>query len=158
MKNLRLEKIKQIITTHEVNTQNELLTILQKEGFNVTQATVSRDINRLMLMKIPTGTGRYRYACRTDSSHSYSIKGHLRIFQDSVLSMDFSENIIVMHTLPGSAEAVAFFIDYIKFPEILGTLAGDNTLLIIIKSNIITTTVLKKLQTLLKMSIHKTCL
>jgi transcriptional regulator of arginine metabolism len=155
MKNLRLEKIKQIVTQNEINTQDELLEALHHEGFDVTQATISRDINHLMIMKIPIGTGRYRYTTKPDPAHSLYIKGRLRIFQDSTLSIDSSENIIVLHTLPGSAEAVAYLIDYVEWPEVIGTLAGDNTIFILLKTSIAAKPTLKKLQSLLKSPLDK---
>ena len=152
MKNVRLEKIKQIIATQEINTQDELLDALHQEGFDVTQATISRDINRLMIMKIPLGDGRYRYVSKPDPAHNAYVKGRLRIFQDSILSMNFSENIIVIHTIPGAAEAVACLIDYVEWPEIIGTLAGNNTIFVIVKTNKNTTTIIEKLQNLQKKS------
>lgn len=133
MKDLRLKKIKRIIEQRVIDTQEELAEALRQEGVEVTQATVSRDIRKLMLFKLPTGDGRYRYAFPADQNAVYA-QTRLSIFQHSVTSINFSRNIVVIRTLPGTAEAAAFLIDYVRWPEIIGTVAGDNTIFVAVKS------------------------
>ncbi|VBB08001.1 arginine repressor [Lucifera butyrica] len=132
MKGLRHAKIKQIIEQQIIDTQEDLAEALKKEGIEVTQATVSRDIKELMLIKVPIGDGQYRYAFPPEQNAAFA-QSRMRTFQDSVLSIDFSGNIIVLKTLPGTAQAVAFMIDYVKWPEVLGTVAGDDTIFVAVK-------------------------
>ena len=106
---------------------------MRKKSIDVTQATVSRDIKELMLIKLPTGDGRYRYAFPLEKNVIFSQSRMVRMFQDSVTSIDYSENIIVIKTLPGAANAVASTLDYAKWPEIIGTVAGDDNILAVIK-------------------------
>lgn len=133
MKGLRHSKIKDIIDRSIIETQEELAEALRKEGIEITQATVSRDIKELMLIKVPTGDGRYRYAFPIEQNILFSQARMERIFRDAVTSIDFSENLIVIKTLPGTANAVASTVDYAKWPEIIGTIAGDDNILIIAK-------------------------
>jgi len=133
MKALRHAKIKDIIDSSIIETQEDLTCALRRQGIEITQATVSRDIKELMLMKIPLGDGRYKYACPTESSVVFSKERLTRMFRDSVVGMDFSENIIVIKTLPGTANAVASALDCMKWPEIIGTVAGDDNILAVVK-------------------------
>lgn len=133
MKGLRHTKIREIIEHYVVETQDDLAEALRKEGIEVTQATVSRDIKELMLIKVPTGDGHYRYAFPKDQNVVFSQSRMERTFQDSVIDLDFSENIIVLRTMPGTAQAVAYNIDYVKWPEVLGTVAGDDTIFVVVK-------------------------
>ncbi len=133
MKALRHTKIKEFVDRQIVETQEELAESLRKDGIDVTQATVSRDIKELMLIKVPTGDGRYRYAFPPEHNLIFSQSRMERIFQDSITGMDYSQNIVVLRTLPGSAQAVASIIDHVKWPEIMGTVAGDDTIFIIVK-------------------------
>lgn len=153
VKDLRLEKIKRIIEQKVIDTQEELAEALKQEGVEVTQATVSRDIRRLMLLKLPIGNGRYRYSLPLDQNAAYA-EARLRIFQDSIVDVEFSGNIVVIKTLPGTAEAVAGFIDYVKWAEIIGTIAGDNTIFVVITS----ADVVKQVITKIKMLLDKTSL
>lgn len=130
---MRHAKIKDIIETTVVETQEDLAEALKKRGIEVTQATVSRDIKELMLIKIPTGDGRYRYAYPLDKSLVFSKNRMVRMFQDSVISFDYSGNIIVIKTLPGAANAVASTLDHANWPEIIGTVAGDDNILVVVK-------------------------
>ncbi len=132
MKTFRQAKIKEIIERHNIETQEDLAIQLLKEGIEVTQATVSRDIKEMMLIKVPNADGGYRYAYPKEHD-SLLTPGRLeRTLQDSVLNLRTSENLVVMHTLPGTAQAVAYVIDYMKWPEVLGTVAGDDTIFIAI--------------------------
>ena len=133
MKSIRHTRIKDIIENKVIETQEELAEELRKKSIDVTQATVSRDIKDLMLIKLPTGDGRYRYAFPLEKNVVFSQSRMVRMFQDSVTSIDYSENIIVIKTLPGAANAVASTLDYAKWPEIIGTVAGDDNILAVIK-------------------------
>lgn len=149
MKALRHAKIKEIIEKHIVETQEELAELLRTESIDVTQATVSRDIKELMLIKVPTGDGRYRYAFPSEQNVIISPSRMERIFQDSVTAIDFSQNIIVLKTMPGTAQAVAYTIDYVKWPEVLGTVAGDDTIFVVVKPPEAVQRVLTKFQALM---------
>lgn len=131
MKRYRYNKIKEIVKSRPIETQEELANALLEEGIEVTQATVSRDIKELMLIKIPTGDGHYRYAITPDNNIVFSRSRITRLFQDSITNMNSAYNQLVIHTLPGSAQSVSFAIDNAKWPEILGTIAGDDTILIL---------------------------
>lgn len=148
MKNLRHAKIKQIIEQQIIDTQEELIESLKKEGVEVTQATVSRDIREMMLIKVSNGDERYRYALPSEQNVIYAQK-RMRTFQDSIISINFSGNIIVFRTLPGTAEAVAYTIDHVNWPEILGAIAGDNTIFVTVKSDDVAELVVAKFQALL---------
>ena len=116
-----------------IRTQDELADALRNEGIDVTQATVSRDIKELMLVKVPTGNDSYRYAFPAERNVTVSVARLEKTFQDSVLSMDSSGNIIVLRTLPGTAQAVAYVLDNVRWPEIIGTVAGDDTIFLVVK-------------------------
>ncbi len=133
MKALRHSKTKEIIDRYIIETQEDLAEALSKHGIDVTQATVSRDIKELMLIKVPTGDGRYRYAFPPEQNIIMSQARLERTFQDSIVAIDFSQNIVVLRTLPGTAQAVAYTIDYVKWPEIIGTVAGDDTIFVLVK-------------------------
>ena len=133
MKSLRHSKIKEVIEKYNIETQEELADILKNEGIDVTQATVSRDIKELMLIKVPSSDGKYRYAFPPDRNMLYSQARMERIFQDSIMGIDYSENLVVLKTLPGAAQSVASTIDYVRWNEIIGTVAGDDTIMVIVK-------------------------
>ncbi len=130
MKRQRHREIMNIIDRNSIETQEDLAQQLREHGFNVTQATVSRDIKELRLLKIlgPDGIYHYAQADRIEQGMSERLQ---HVFAESVLNVDFSENLIVVKTLPGSAHVAAETIDTMRWPEILGTLAGDNTVLVI---------------------------
>ena len=133
MKSSRQDAILEIINRKDVETQEELADELRAMGFKVTQATVSRDIKELRLVKALTPAGTYKYALadQSDSGHS---ERFIRILRESVLTISHAYNQIVIHTLPGSANVAAETIDGMRWQEILGTLAGDNTILMIVRS------------------------
>ena len=131
MKRFRYTKIKEIVQSRPIETQEELAKALQQEGIEVTQATVSRDIKELMLIKVPTSDGHYRYALSPEQNILMSKNRMARLFQDSIVRVDSCLNQIVVHTLPGSADMVASAIDHAKWENIIGTIAGDDTILII---------------------------
>lgn len=148
MKAIRHARIKEIIENTIVETQEDLAEALRKQNIEVTQATVSRDIKEMMLIKIPTGDGRYRYAYPIEKNVIFSKSRMARMFQDSVIGLNFSENIILIKTLPGTANAVASTLDYAKWPEIIGTVAGDDNILVVVKPIDAVAEVLKKLESL----------
>lgn len=132
MKARRQAKILELIRTQVIETQEELAAALGREGIPVTQATISRDIKELQLNKLPTGGGRYRYAIPEETPMA-SWDKRRRIFQESVLGIDYSENMIVVRSLPGTAPGVASALDHLGWPEMIGSVAGDDTVLVIIK-------------------------
>ncbi|UOE96392.1 MULTISPECIES: transcriptional regulator AhrC/ArgR [Bacillaceae] len=125
-------KIREIITNKEIETQDELVEQLKNGGYNVTQATVSRDIKELHLVKVPMMDGRYKYSLPADQRFN-PLQKLKRSLMDSFVSIDRSENLIVMKTLPGNANAVGALIDNLDWTEIMGTICGDDTILIICK-------------------------
>ena len=133
MKLARHAKILELIETYEIETQDELAQKLCEEGFNVTQATVSRDIREMKLTKIATEKGRQKYA--VISSHDSEVTERMtRVFREAVVKMDYAQNMIVIKTLSGMGMAVAVALDNMQNPEILGTIAGENTILMIVRS------------------------
>ncbi len=135
MKNARQTMILDIINHMNVETQDELARELVANGIKVTQATISRDIRELNIIKIGNGEGGYKYATSESADSNRMNDRFVRIFIDSVLSVSYANNIIVLHTLAGSANAAAEAIDSMHLPEILGTMAGDNTILVIVRNN-----------------------
>ncbi|MGB9919567.1 MAG: arginine repressor [Moorellales bacterium] len=130
----RQRAVLEIIAEQVVSTQGQLASELRKRGYLVTQATVSRDIRELGLIKVPAAGGVYRYALPGETPPSAEAYARLRrLFRDSVVNVDYSENLILIRTLPGTAQAVASCIDGVRWPEILGTVAGDDTILVIVK-------------------------
>lgn len=133
LKSVRHAVIKNIIENQVIETQEDLAEALRQKHIRVTQATVSRDIKELMLIKVPTGDGRYRYASPMHHAVVFSEDRMQRLFRDTVTGCDYSENIIVVKTLPGGANTVASALDHTKWPEIIGTVAGDDNILIVVK-------------------------
>lgn len=132
MKYTRQKKILEIIESREIETQEELSEELKKQGLNVTQATVSRDIKELRLVKTLARDGKYKYAILSDQENVLS--GRLvEILRNSIVSIDYAGNILVMKTLIGSAQAAAAAIDAVGLDEIVGTIAGDDTIFLLIR-------------------------
>jgi transcriptional regulator of arginine metabolism len=130
MKSQRHRAILEIIEQSAVETQEDLALALVEHGFEVTQATVSRDIKELRLLKVLTDEGTYRYAVQGSTDQGLGDRLR-RIFAETVLSVDVAVNLIVIKTLPGSAHVAAELVDTMRFPEAVGTLAGDNTVLVV---------------------------
>lgn len=130
MKMTRHAKIKEIIDTNKIETQEDLAAALRHQGIDVTQATVSRDIKELMLVKVPDANGHYHYAYPKEHGMMLTMERLERTFNDSIVSVRFSDSMVVLRTLPGTAQSVAFAVDYMKWSEILGTIAGDDTVFI----------------------------
>lgn len=126
-------KIREIIANKEIETQDELVDNLKNAGFNVTQATVSRDIKELHLVKVPMQDGRYKYSLPADQRFN-PLQKLKRALMDSFVRIDSANNLIVMKTLPGNANAVGALIDNLDWNEILGTICGDDTILIICRT------------------------
>ncbi|MCX7615357.1 MAG: arginine repressor [Clostridiales bacterium] len=135
MKFQRQAKVLELIEKYDIETQEDLSMRLQAIGYNTTQATISRDIKDLRLVKVLTASGKYKYAPSPDSRDS-SFASRLRnIFKECVTSIDYAQNIIVIKTLPGLAMAAAAAIDGMPYEGILGTLAGDDTVMIVMRSD-----------------------
>ncbi|MBQ3168422.1 MAG: arginine repressor [Clostridia bacterium] len=133
MKTMRHAMILEIIEAKNIETQEELAEELRHHGVNVTQATVSRDIKELRLLKVLSDNGGYRYATAERAEKGINDR-FIRIFSESVMSIAGAGNLIVLKTLSASAPSAAEAIDSLKWPEIIGTIAGDNTILVIIKN------------------------
>ena len=130
MKMTRHAKIKEIIDKNKVETQEDLAAALRAEGIEVTQATVSRDIKELMLVKVPDANGQYHYAYPNEHNMLLTPGRLERTFQDSIIGIRVSQCMVVIRTLPGTAQAVAYAVDYMKWEEVLGTIAGDDTVFV----------------------------
>lgn len=134
MKARRQAMIREIVEKQSIQTQEELAEALRAHGMVVTQATVSRDIKEMHLLKVLAENGNYRYATMEKSDSSMNDR-LIRMLSDSVVEMNSANNLIVIRTLPGSAHVAAEAIDSLKWQEVLGTIAGDNTILAIVRSN-----------------------
>lgn len=133
MKSQRQAKIMEIISTTNVETQEQLLTALQNAGFTGTQATISRDIKELRIVKELTSLGTYRYTTAAREVPT-TFTGRLNsIFRECVTNFDYAQNIIVIHTLPGLANAAASALDSMNMSVVLGTLAGDDTVFVVMR-------------------------
>ena len=135
MKNDRQNRILAIIAREDIDTQEGLLERLQQEGIHCTQATISRDIKQLHLIKEPIGRGRYRYAVSIHRK-SLNVADKLRnIFRECVVSIEFAQNIVVIKTIAGLAGAAAEAVDSMKVSYMVGSLAGENTVLLVMRDN-----------------------
>lgn len=129
MKKSRHEKIIEIIEKQDVETQEELAGCLKEAGFRVTQATVSRDIRELKLSKVSDGRGRQKYAVLGREEGPVEDR-YIRVLREGFTSMDMAQNLVVIRTVSGMAMAVAAALDAMKFPEVLGCIAGDDTIMV----------------------------
>lgn len=145
MKINRHAKIIELVNRHRIETQEELAEYLTKEGFKVTQATVSRDIRDLKLTKVPTDDGRQKYAVHQEKEGKMSQK-YIRVLRDGFLSMDMAQNILVIKTVTGMANAVCVAIDAMKWNEVVGSVAGDDTIMCAIRSVDDTVNVMEKIR------------
>lgn len=149
MKYTRHAKILEIIENREIETQEELSEELKRLGLNVTQATVSRDIKELRLIKVLSKTGKYKYAT-LKSQDSILSDRLIRLFKDSILSIDHAENILVLKTIPAAAQAAASAIDATGFEGIVGTIAGDDTIFVLMREASMIEDVKEKFRKLMK--------
>ena len=135
MKNQRQAKILEIISTKDIETQEQLLQELQEAGFYSTQATINRDIKELRVVKELTNFGTYRYTTSAkDGTHTFSARLNT-IFRECITSYDYAQNIIVIKTMPGLASAAASAIDGMNMGVVVGTLAGDDTVFVVMRDN-----------------------
>lgn len=133
MKTKRQAKIIEIVSTRDVETQEQLLEALQDAGFYSTQATISRDIKELRIVKELTQYGTYRYSLSTKEVTG-TFTGRLNtIFKECVTGYDYAQNIVVVHTIPGLADAAASAVDAMSSTFVLGTIGGDDTVLIVLR-------------------------
>lgn len=149
MKKSRHQKIKELVEQFEIETQEELADKLRKAGYTVTQATVSRDIRELKLSKVPMGDGRQRYTILIHSDHYLSDK-YIRVLKNGFVSMDMAQNILVVKTVAGMAMAVAAAIDAMKLKEIVGSIAGDDTIMMAVRTVQDTQIVMDKIRNVLE--------
>ncbi|MBS7340557.1 MAG: arginine repressor [Suilimivivens sp.] len=149
MKKSRHQKIKELIEQYEIETQEELADKLREAGYAVTQATVSRDIRELKLSKVPMGDGKQKYTILIHSDHYLSDK-YIRVLKDGFVSMDMAQNILVVKTVSGMAMAVAAALDAMKLKEIVGSIAGDDTIMMAVRTVEDTQIVMEKIRNVLE--------
>lgn len=145
MKRERQSRILELIESREIGTQEELVDILRSEGYSVTQATVSRDINELHLGKLPGGNGKRKIAIQPVGDVHLTNK-YIRVLRDGFLSMDRAQNILVVKTVPGMAMAVAASLDALRMKEVVGSIAGDDTIMMAIRTSEETDRVMDKIR------------
>lgn len=148
MKKNRHSEIIELIEQFEIETQEELADRLKEAGYNVTQATVSRDIRALHLSKIPCGNGQQKYVLLRQDDTQLSDK-YIRVLSDGFVSMDMAQNILVIKTVAGMAMAVAAALDAIKFKEIVGSIAGDDTIMVAVRTTEETKILMQKIEQLI---------
>lgn len=134
MKQNRHQKIAELVSRYEIETQEELVEKLKEAGFSVTQATISRDIRQMNLSKLPAGNGRQKYVILKQEHELLADNKYIRVLRDGFVSMDMAQNILVMRTVSGMAMAVAAALDAIHFSEVVGCIAGDDTIMIAVRS------------------------
>ncbi|MCQ2220190.1 MAG: arginine repressor [Prevotella sp.] len=134
----RIAAIKSIITTHELSSQEEVLQALAREGFVFTQGTLSRDMKHLKVAKAANANGKYVYVLPTETMYKRVHRAHSPevVTPTGFVSIDFSGNMGVIHTRPGHASSIAYNIDASKIEDILGTIAGDDTIFIVIRNGV----------------------
>ena len=134
MKSNRQEKIIQLITENAIETQEEILVYLREHGFDVTQATVSRDIKQLKLVKTQTNDGRYKYSVSSNNSRENISSKFVSLFSETVTGIDYANNIVVVKCYVGMANAACAAFDAMKFDGVVGTLSGDDTIFIAMRN------------------------
>ncbi len=148
MKGRRQEKILELIREYDIETQDELTKLLQKEGFSTTQGTISRDIRELKLTKVTGENGKQKYASIQNETIHVSSK-YRRVLSEGILSMESAENIVVIKTVPGMAMACAAAIDSISIRGIVGCIAGDDAIMCVVKTTSLVPDVIDDLYALL---------
>ena len=148
MKRERQDAVVRLINKYDIETQEELAAYLREEGFDVTQATVSRDIRELHLSKITADNGRQKYIILQNDDAKLGDK-YIRVLRDGYVSMAMAKNILVIKTVQGMAMAVAAAIDAMKYKEIVGSIAGDDTIMVAIRTSEDTRIVMKKIREIL---------
>ena len=134
MKNARQNKILELIDEYEISTQEALIQKLAEHGFDSTQTTISRDIRQLRLIKGPTGRGTYKYVA-PEVRRGNNAPGHNSALTDAVLKIEAAQNLIVIKTMAGMANAIAVCVDSLQIKDIVGSVAGDDTILLVFKTN-----------------------
>lgn len=145
MKVNRHVKIVELVNKYDIETQEELADRLREEGFQITQATVSRDIRDLKLTKVPTDDGRQKYVVLKATENALRDK-YIRIMKDGFVSMDMAMNILVIKTVSGMAMAVAAAIDEMQWNEVVGCIAGDDTIMCAVRTMEDTAVVMEKIR------------
>lgn len=145
MKSKRHVKILELIRKNDIETQEELSDFLEKEGYQVTQATVSRDIRELKLTKVSMSNGKQKYAVLAENAEDM-LEKYIRIFRDGFVSMDMAQNILVIKTVSGMAMAVAAALDSMDCHEIVGSIAGDDTIMCAVRTVDDTVTLMERLR------------
>ena len=148
MKGNRHQKIVELVETYQIETQEDLADHLRKEGYRVTQATVSRDIRQLNLSKVSMGGGKQKYVILKQEDNLIGEK-YIRVLKDGFISMDRAQNILVIKTVAGMAMAVAAAIDTMKLNEIVGSIAGDDTIMAAVRTNEDAEAVMEKIRKVL---------
>lgn len=148
MKKKRLDKILEIIKNNEIETQAELAAMLRNSGFNVTQATVSRDIRELGLIKTPASKGGQKYEAGTPVNEEQ--RRFIRVMGESVQSVDTAQNILVIKTGSGMAMSVALALDNLRLPEVVGTIAGDDTIMAAVRTSEEARVLMEKMRSMLE--------
>ena len=145
MKSKRQAKLVELIQNQDIETQSDLTRLLAEAGFDVTQSTVSRDIHELKLTKKPSPSGGSKYSMSAQLDDQ-SIERLNRVFHDGFVSMDYAGNILVIRTFNGMAMAVAAAIDAMCYPELLGSIAGDDVVMCVVKSDSEAQSLMEKLR------------
>lgn len=149
MKQNRHQKIAELVSRYEIETQEELAEKLKEAGFTVTQATISRDIRQMNLSKLPTGNGRQKYVILKKENELLSDK-YIRVLRDGFVSMDMAQNILVIKTVAGMAMAVCLAIDAMNWSEVVGSIAGDDTIMCAIRTTEDTPRVMDKIRKIVR--------
>ena len=150
MKKHRQEKMLELISRYEIDTQDELIERLRDHGYDVTQATVSRDIRELKIAKLTTGKGTYRYVLPKQQPETGSGMKFSTTLIDSIISVDHAVNIVVLKTYAGLAQAVAVGIDGMNMHQVLGCVAGDDTIMIVSRDAECATVIADRIRSLMK--------
>lgn len=148
MKSERQQKILEIIQSEDIETQEELVERLRELGYDVTQATVSRDIKELRLTKVLTETGKYKYAVLSGPEANITEK-LIKVFSESIIKYDTADNLVIIKTITGAAQGAAAAIDSLNWPEVIGTIAGDDTIFIATKGNAAAEKIVERIKAIL---------
>lgn len=149
MKSERQNRILELVTKYEIETQEEMMEKLRSEGYGVTQATVSRDLKELKLTKALTARGNYRYCINPGRSNGGNVKLN-SVMVDSIIMVDYSMNNVVLKTYPGMAQAVASAVDSLNMHNILGCVAGDDTIILVTRGEECSAEISEKIRELMK--------
>lgn len=149
MKSNRQGKILEIIEKYSVETQEELIARLSEAGFDVTQATISRDIRELKLTKVMSGDGKYKYVLNKNDKSSV-IPNYKTTLSSSIISIESAQNLIVIKTYPGMAQAVAAILDSANIYGVMGSVAGDDTIIVAVRENELTVYACEEIKNLLE--------